>query len=103
MAENQAKTAEEKAKEKTMQKLLAFISAKTFSRHALMTEDEFVKAIGYEGEKEDVAINKAIANLTSDFSVSQMKIKSNLELIIGIFELATGTTAQEIIDDGGNK
>ena len=100
MAENQAKSAEEKAKEKTMQKLLAFISAKTFSRHALLTEDEFVKAIGYEGEKEDVAVNKAIANITSDFSLTQMKIKSNLEMMIGIFELAEGKKAEEIINGG---
>lgn len=100
MEENKVKSVEDKAKEKTIQKMLAFISAKTFSRHAFLTEEEFVKEIGYEGEKEDVAINKAIANLTSDFSVSQMKIKSHLEMMIGIFELIEGKNAQEIINGG---
>lgn len=100
MEENKVKSVEDKAKEKTIQKMLAFISAKTFSRHAFLTEEEFVKEIGYEGEKEDVAINKAIANLTSDFSVSQMKIKSHLEMMIGIFEMLEGKNADEIINGG---
>lgn len=94
------KTPEQKAQEKTMQKLLAFISAKTFSRHALLSEADYVKEIGYEGEKEEVAVNKSLANLMSDYSVTRMKIKSNLEMIIGVVELAEGKTAQEIIDGG---
>ncbi len=100
MAEEKQKTAEEKAKNKTMQKMLAFISAKTFSRHANLSEKEFVKEIGYENEAEEVAVNKSLANLMSDYSVTRMKIKSNLEMIIGVFELATGKNAQEIIDGG---
>ena len=96
------KTAEEKAKEKTIQKMLAFISAKTFSRHALLSEEDFVKEIGYEGEKEEEAVNKSLANLMSDWSVTQMKIKSNIEMIMGIFELAEGKKAEEIIE-GGSK
>ena len=94
------KTAEEKAKEKTIQKMLAFISAKTFSRHALLSEEDFVKEIGYEGEKEEEAVNKSLANLMSDWSVTQMKIKSNIEMIMGIFELAEGKKAEEIIEGG---
>ena len=96
------KTAEEKAKQKTIQKLLAFSAAKTFSRHAFLSEEDFVKAIGYEGEKEDVAVNKSLANLMSDYSVTQMKLKSHLEMIIGIFELTEGKKAEEIIN-GGSK
>lgn len=100
MAENKQKTAEEKAKEKTIQKMLAFISAKTFSRHAYLDEKEYVKEIGYEGEQEDVALNKALANIMSDYSVTRMRLKSNLEMMIGVYELATGKTAQEIIEEG---
>lgn len=102
MAENKVKTAEEKAKEKTIQKMLAFVSAKTFSRHALLSEEEYVKAIGYEGEKESVAKCKALANMMSDYSVTIMKIKTNMEMMIGVFELATGKSAQELIDGGNN-
>ena len=97
MAENKVKTPEEKAKEKTIQKMLAFISAKTFSRHALMDEKEFVKTIGYEGESEDVAVNKALANLMSDYSVTRFKIKSHLEMALGVIELAENKTIDEIL------
>lgn len=102
MEEVKKKTVEEKAKEKTIQKLLAFTAAKTFSRHALMDENEYVKTIGYEGQEEESAINKALANLMSDYSVTRMKIKSHLEMIIGIIEMAKGKKAEEIIE-GVNK
>jgi len=102
MDEQKVKTAEQKAQEKTIQKMLAFISAKTYSRHANLSEAEFVKEIGYEGEKEDVAVNKSIANLTSDYTVTIMKIKSNLEMAIGIYEMLSGKKAEEIIN-GSNK
>lgn len=102
MAENKQKTAEDKAKEKTIQKLLAFAAAKTFSRHAYLTESDYVKEIGYENVPENEAIRKSLANLMSDYSLTRMKIKSHLEMMIGIFELAEGKTAQEIIE-GGNE
>lgn len=97
MAENKVKTPEEKAKEKTIQKMLAFISAKTFSRHALMDEKEYVKEIGYEGEKEDVAVNKSLANLMSDYSVTRIKIKSHIEMALGVIQMAEGKTIDEIL------
>ena len=100
MAEKQVKTPEQKAKEKTIQKMLAFISAKTFSRHAFLSEADYVKEIGYEGEKEDVAINKSLANLMSDFSVTQMRLKSHLERMIGTIALAEGKSVEEIIEGG---
>ena len=102
MAENQVKTPEQKAKEKTIQKMLAFISAKTFSRHALLNEADYVKEIGYEGEKEDVAINKSLANLMSDFSVTQMRLKSHLERMLGTISLAEGKSIEELTK-GDNK
>ena len=101
MEENKQKTAEDKAKEKTIQKLLAFTSAKTFSRHALLSEKDYVKEIGYEGMSENEAVNKAIANLMSDFSVTRMKIKAHLDILIGIFEMANEENKEKGVTNNG--
>lgn len=97
MAEIKQKRAEEKAQEKTIQKLLAFQSAKTFSRHAFMDTKDYVKEIGYEGEDEEVATNKALANLMSDYSVTRIKIKSHIEMALGVIQVAENKTIDEIL------
>ena len=43
------KRAQQLAEERTADNLMNFIIAKTFSRHAKMTEEEFLKDIGFEG------------------------------------------------------
>ena len=97
--EKKVKTAEEKAKEKTMQKLLAFISAKTYARDAFTPDDEFVKKIGYEGMSEDEAIYKCMANLISDYTLTLFKIKSSFQMLFNIIECATGKTIDTILKE----
>ena len=52
------KRAQQLAEERTADNLMNFIIAKTFSRHAKMTEEEFLKDIGFEGsgKTEDEAV-----------------------------------------------
>ena len=56
--EKRQKAAEKKAEEHFGERLLNMIIAKTYSRHAKLSEDEFLKAIGFEnsGKTEDEAV-----------------------------------------------
>lgn len=97
--EKKVKTAEEKAREKTMQKLLAFMSAKTYARDAFTPEKEFVKKIGCEGMEENQAIAKCMANLLSDYTLTLFKIKTSMQMIFNIIECAEGKTIDQIIKE----
>lgn len=59
------KTTEEKVAERQMNNLLNFIIAKTFARHSKMTEEEYLKDIGFEnsGLNEEEAIRMATMNV----------------------------------------
>ena len=58
------KTAEQKAEEHTADSLLKTLVGLTFVRHANLSEEEFLKTIGFEksGKTEDEAIRIAILN-----------------------------------------
>lgn len=63
--EKKEKTAEERAKEGQMNNLLDFIIASTFSRHAKLNEQEYLKEIGFEnsGRTEEEAVRIAIMSV----------------------------------------
>ena len=63
--EEKKKTAEQMAQEKTADNLMNCIIAKTFSRHSKLSEEEFLKEIGFEnsGKTEDEAVRIAFLNV----------------------------------------
>lgn len=59
------KTGEQMFEERTGNNLLNFIAAKTYIRHSKLSEQDFLKEIGFEetGKTEDEAINIAKMNV----------------------------------------
>ena len=87
MEEKKKKTAEEHAADRDANNLMNFIIAKTFSRHTGLSEEEFLKEIGFEGsgKTEDEAIRIAIFNVlveaTNQFLAAKNSLKSTHALM----------------------
>lgn len=70
-------------------KLLNMIVAKTYARHATLTEEEFLKEIGFEGsgKTEDEAIRIAIFNLLVETTKELFKAKEAFTYASAILSL----------------
>ena len=70
-------------------KLLKMIVAKTYARHATLTEEEFLKEIGFEGsgKTEDEAIRIAIFNLLVETTKELFKAKEAFTYASAILSL----------------
>lgn len=99
------KSAEQRASEATFQRLLTFMSAKTFSRHALLSEEDFLKEIGFEkmGMKEDEAVRLGIANLSASISNRVLQIKNALKTMRQIVTIKSGKSEEELLKAIQNK
>lgn len=95
----QVKSAEQRASENTFQHLLTFMSGKTFSRHALLSEEDFLKEIGFDPATttEDEAVRLSIANLTSNMSSLALQIKDALKMTRNIAIIKSGKSEEEIM------
>lgn len=94
----QVKSAEERAEEATFKHLLVFMSGKTFARHALLSEEDFVKEIGFpEGTKEEYAVRLSIANLLNGISSRALQIKDALKMTRNIAIIKSGKSEEEIM------
>lgn len=86
------KTTEEYVKEKTADNLLNYIISSTFARHANMSEEEFLKEIGFanSGKSEDEAIRIAIMNVltatTKELIQTRQDIRTTNALLKSILE-----------------
>lgn len=87
--EEKKKTPEQMAKEHTADNLLNYIIAKTFSRDSKLTEEEFLKEIGFEGsgKTEDQAIRIAIFNVLTESMKQFLMAKKSLENTYKTMEL----------------
>ena len=76
------KKVEQMVNDRTGENLFKFIIAKTFARHASMTEEEFLKDIGYEnsGKTEKEATTIAIANLIIETMYELIRAKDSFKL-----------------------
>lgn len=88
------KTAEQLAQEKTGDNLMNLIIAKTFSRHAMMSEEEFLKDIGFEnsGKTEDEAVRIAFLNVLVETTKQLLQAKQS-------FKSATALLRTYLIDE----
>lgn len=99
--ENEKKTQGEKyAEERKGEQLLNAIIAKTYSRHALMDENEFLIDIGFEesGKSENEAVRIAISNLLIEMTSTLFKIKNSINYVnemLKIYLLNEGGIAKE--------
>lgn len=86
------KTTEEYVNEKTADNLLNYIVSSTFARHANLSEEEFLKEIGFEnsGKSEDEAIRIAIMNVltatTKELIQTRQDIRQTNALLKAILE-----------------
>lgn len=87
--EKKQKTTEEKVAERQANNLMNCIIAKTFSRHALMTEEEFLKDIGFEGsgKTEDEAVRIATFNVITETMNQLLRAKQSLKMATGLIKL----------------
>lgn len=79
--EEKIKAAEKKAEAHFGNSLMNMIIAKTYSRHAKLTEEEFLKAIGFEnsGKTEDEAVRIAVLNVLVEATNQFLRAKESLK------------------------
>ena len=83
------KRAQQLAEERTADNLMNFIIAKTFSRHAKMTEEEFLKDIGFEGsgKTEDEAVRIAFLNVLTETTKQLIQAKQSFRNASALMKL----------------
>lgn len=89
MEETTQKTVEQKAMEMTANTLLNFIIAKTYARHANLTEEEYLKEIGFEGsgKTENEAFRVALMNLLIETSNKIIDTRKKIQNITECFKM----------------
>lgn len=99
MAETQTKSAIQKAEEGTFKHLVVFMCGKTFSRHALLSEEDFLKEIGFDPKEtnEADAVRLAKANLLNAISSRVIQIKEALKTTRIVAIARSGKTEEEIM------
>ena len=95
----QVKSVSQRINESTFSHLLVFMSGKTFARHSLMSEEEFLKEIGFDPTttKEEDAVRLSIANLSNAISSEALQIKDTLKMMRQIAIVRSGKTEEEIM------
>ena len=83
------KRAQQLAEQRTADNLMNFIIAKTFSRHANMTEEEFLKDIGFEGsgKTEDEAVRIAFLNVLTETTKQLIQAKQSFRNASALMKL----------------
>ena len=89
MEETTQKTVEQKAMERTANTLLNFIIAKTYARNANLTEEEYLKEIGFEGsgKTENEAFRVALMNLLIETSNKIIDTRKKIQNITECFKM----------------
>ena len=89
MAKKEKKEQKLEEKMNTASKILNMIIAKTYSRHSKLTEEEFLKEIGFEnaGKTEDEAIRIAIFNLLVETTRELFRAKDAFNYASAILSL----------------
>lgn len=95
----QIKSAEQRIQENTFQHLLTFMCGKTFSRHALLSEEEFLKEIGFDPATttEDDAVRLSLANLLNALTSKALQIQDALKMTRNIAIIKSGKSEEEIM------
>jgi hypothetical protein len=80
--EKKTKTAEERAENHEADNLVNYIIGSTFSRHSNLSEEEFLKEIGFEnsGKTEDEAIRIAVFNVLVATTNELLKAKQSIKM-----------------------
>ena len=82
MEEKKKKTAEERANNHEAENLLKYIISTTFGRHSQLSEEEYLKEIGFEetGKNESEAVRFAIFNVLTELTSEVLKTRNSLKM-----------------------
>lgn len=97
--EKKTKTAEERAENHEADNLVNYIIGSTFSRHSNLSEDEFLKEIGFEnsGKTEDEAIRIAVFNVLVATTNELLKAKQSIKMAHSLMK--TCLIDEKIVED----
>lgn len=97
--ETKKKTAEERAQDHEADNLLNYIIASTFARHSNLTEEEFLKEIGFDksGKTEDEAIRIAILNVLTATTNELIRAKQSIKMAHALVK--TCLIEEKIVED----
>ena len=95
------KTAEERANDHEANNLLNYIIGSTFARHSKLTEEEFLKEIGFEnsGKTEDEAIRIGIFNVLVATTSELIKARQSIKMAHSLMK--TCLIDEKIVEDEG--
>ena len=98
--EKKTKTAEERAENHEADNLVNYIIGSTFSRHSNLSEDEFLKEIGFEnsGKTEDEALRIAVFNVLVATTNELLKAKQSIKMAHSLMK--TCLIDEKITEDG---
>lgn len=87
--EDKEKIAEQKAENHEGQAIMNMIIGKTFARHAQLTDEEYLKEIGFEnsGKTEDEAIRIAILNVLVATTSELLRAKDSFKMASALMKL----------------
>lgn len=76
------KTAEERANDHEADNLVNYIIASTFARHSKLSEEEFLKEIGFEktGKTENEAVRVAMFNVLTALTNELLKARQSIKM-----------------------
>lgn len=97
--EKKTKTAEERAENHEADNLVNYIIGSTFSRHSQLSEEEFLKEIGFEnsGKTEDEAIRIAVFNVLVATTNELLKAKQSIKMAHSLMK--TCLIDEKIVED----
>ena len=97
--EKKKKTAEETAENHEADNLVNYIIGSTFSRHSNLSEEEFLKEIGFEnsGKTEDEAIRIAVFNVLVATTNELLKAKQSIKMAHSLMK--TCLIDEKIVED----
>lgn len=101
--EKKTKTAEERFADREANNLMNFIIAKTFSRHSLLSEEEYLKEIGFEGsgKTEEEAVRIAMFNVITETMNEFLKAKQSLRMATGLMKVYLND--ESLAEEGKNE
>lgn len=99
MEEKKKKTAEERANNHEADNLVNYIIASTFARHSKLSEEEFLKEIGFEnsGKNEAEAIRVALFNVLTATTNELLKAKNSIKMAHSLMK--TCLIDQKIVEE----
>jgi hypothetical protein len=91
------KKVEQMAQKQTASNLVKYIIAETFARHSKLSEEEFLKEIGFDGKgvNEDKAIRIGCFNIMISMMNYMLEIENKFNTAIATMKLCMGAKGEK--------